>query len=496
MQSIRSPYAHRRRAVTLTELLVVMSIIGVIAGLSFVFYQSAMQYGESIAANANAVAASFDQKQAVLKAPLKAMKPATGSKKSGQNPPVYVPNRYLVKLSQAKPHQDSANKVATAMGGSVYSTFAIKGSKYAAIATAPGKTLADLKAHELVEFAEKEPYMYSTVEKTWTGVKRQTSSANAKVSYQKKSVMLSTNVNIPKDLTKIPTTKKSGNTVLINVAVLDTGVDASHPDLNVVYSQGFGAQPNGDDTDGHGTHVAGIIGALGGNDIGVVGVYPGVRIWALRVLGPNGGSAADVIGGINFVTTNANLIDVANLSLGGGFSATVNAAIDAAADAGVIMCVAAGNSGANADNFSPASASKAICVAALGDSNGVKGGTGSVTSAGPDDTMADFSNWGPSVDCIAPGVDILSCWPASLGMSYNNISGTSMACPHVAGLMALYRAGQLRLSGYANTTIPVAPGINGPALIQEFTKANATETIPGILGDPLSYQMINVRPSN
>lgn len=174
----------------------------------------------------------------------------------------------------------------------------------------------------------------------------------------------------------------------------------------------------------------------------------------------------------------------------------LNAAIDAAADAGVIMCVAAGTRGLTRPTSRLPRLRKPFAWQPWPIPTALKEATASDLPAGPDDTMADLDR-APVVDRIAPGVDILSCWPASLGMSYNNISGTSMACPHVAGLMALFtRAGQLRLTGYANTTIPVVPGINGPALIQEFIKAGATESVPGILGDTLTYPMINIRPSN
>ncbi|CAM3118183.1 S8 family serine peptidase [Vibrio diazotrophicus] len=237
-----------------------------------------------------------------------------------------------------------------------------------------------------------------------------------------------------------------------DVAVLDTGIDIDHLDLNVVgganclsYS---GKSPwnrtyycdetkGYDDDHYHGTHVAGTIGALD-NDFGVVGVAPGVRLWAVKVLDSAGsGSLAGIIAGIDWVVKQGN-IEVINMSLGGsGQSNAMDSAIKTAFEAGVFVVVAAGNSNADSAGFTPANAPFAFTVSALADFDGLEGGYGSATCrSDEDDTLANFSNWGTPVDIAAPGVCITSTYPIEKG-SYGTISGTSMASPHVAGAAAL-----------------------------------------------------------
>jgi subtilisin len=230
----------------------------------------------------------------------------------------------------------------------------------------------------------------------------------------------------------------------VDVAVLDTGVDFQHPDLNVVGGincvliSRLGCTAGGDDDHYHGTHVAGTIAAID-NGTGVVGVAPGARIWAVKVLNAQGsGSLSTVIGGIDWVTANAATIEVANMSLGGfGYSQAEYDAIQAAVNAGVAFAVSAGNSAANAALYSPASFNNVLTTSALADFDGLPGGLGAQTCrVDVDDTLADFSNWGAAVDIAAPGVCILSTYPIEQG-SYGTISGTSMASPHVAGALAL-----------------------------------------------------------
>jgi len=236
--------------------------------------------------------------------------------------------------------------------------------------------------------------------------------------------------------------------VNVDVAVIDTGVDLDHPDLNVNRpgARNCSTGNSADDGNGHGSHVAGTIGALD-NSIGVVGVAPGARIWPVRVLNNAGsGSWADVICGIDYVTANASQIEVANMSLGGsGSDSTCGSNADALHEAicgsvaaGVTYAVAAGNSSSNANGFVPATYAEVITVSALADFNGQPGGGAAATCRSDvDDTLADFSNYGADVDLIAPGVCILSSWK---GGGFSTISGTSMASPHVAGGAALYKA--------------------------------------------------------
>jgi len=242
----------------------------------------------------------------------------------------------------------------------------------------------------------------------------------------------------------------SGNgsgSVNVDIAIIDTGIDTNHPDLNVV----GGVACNGagyEDRNGHGTHVAGIAAARD-NGAGVVGVAPGARLWAVRVLSASGsGSWSNVICGVDWVTRNVGRIEVANMSLGGSGSepsgagcATGDALHDAicrSVAAGVTYAVAAGNAAVNARGAVPAAYDEVITVSALADFNGRSGGGAAATCrSDTDDTFANFSNFGSDVDLIAPGVCILSTYS---GDGYRTLSGTSMASPHVAGAAALYKS--------------------------------------------------------
>ena len=236
----------------------------------------------------------------------------------------------------------------------------------------------------------------------------------------------------------------------IGIAVLDTGIDLDHPDLagNILGNTTcVNRTSTGNDDNGHGTHVAGTIAAID-NSIGVVGIAPSANLYAVKVLDKRGsGSWSSIICGIDWVTARADIIKVANMSLGGGGSSdndcgntdndALHQAICRSRDAGVTYVVAAGNENDNAANHVPAAYNDAvITVSALVDTDGKSGGLGSSTGYGADDTFASFSNYSPTiVDLGAPGVNILSTWK---GDGYNTISGTSMATPHVAGAAALY----------------------------------------------------------
>jgi subtilisin family serine protease len=243
-----------------------------------------------------------------------------------------------------------------------------------------------------------------------------------------------------------------------NVAVIDTGVSPGNSDLNAVSAINcVNPAASADDDAGHGTHVAGIIGARADNGSGVVGVVPGTRIYGVKVLDSFGsGTWAQVVCGLDWVAANAasQNIGVANLSLGGagtqldfgacGSTTSLHQAICNAA-AKVAVVVAAGNDAWDFDNQSvpdvPAVYPEVVTVTAVSDSDGQPGGTGGPPACLPDqgdDRFASFSNWagtpgGQAHTLAAPGVCILSDW---LGGGTDTISGTSMAAPHVAGAIA------------------------------------------------------------
>ena len=228
----------------------------------------------------------------------------------------------------------------------------------------------------------------------------------------------------------------------IDIVIVDTGVSLTHPDLSVYRSLSF---VNGnlstntdltDDKNGHGSHIAGIINAKD-NGFGIVGIVPedNIRIWSLKVCGDDGiCSLSDQIKAIEYITNNADIIDIVNYSIENPYSKLFEQAISESVKAGITYVAAAGNFGKNATlTTSPASSPDVITVSAIGDSDGKCGGLGPLLDRGTmmDDTFANFSNFGPSIDVAAPGVDILSTFN---GTAYGILTGTSMAVPHVTGL--------------------------------------------------------------
>jgi subtilisin family serine protease len=204
------------------------------------------------------------------------------------------------------------------------------------------------------------------------------------------------------------------------VWIIDTGVDFTHPDLNVniLLSKSFVLRiKTANDDNGHGSHVAGIIAAKD-NTIGVVGVAAGASVVAVKVLDKLGnGTISAVLAGIDYVATTAVTGDVANMSLGGGVNTTLDAAV-LAMSSKVKVALAAGNESDDANNHSPARVDgpNVYTISAMDNLN----------------KWAYFSNYGSPVDYCAPGVSIYSCYKSG---GYATMSGTSMACPHVAGLL-------------------------------------------------------------
>ena len=231
----------------------------------------------------------------------------------------------------------------------------------------------------------------------------------------------------------------NSNFVDADIAILDTGIDLDHADLNVFHERSFiPGTINADDDHGHGTHLAGVAAAKD-NSFGVVGIAPGARLWAIKVLESSGtGEISTLIKGLDYINQKPNQVDVAVLSLGCECeSGALDIAIHNSIKAGITIVVAAGNEGKNARTFTPANNPEVITVSAIADTDGKCGGKGLASPYGADDMLASFSNYGDVVDISAPGVDIYSTFKSN---SYTKLTGTSMAAPHVAGAAALYKS--------------------------------------------------------
>ena len=251
----------------------------------------------------------------------------------------------------------------------------------------------------------------------------------------------------------------SQNGAGVTTYIIDTGVRPDHADFTGRVTSGFTSITDGNgsnDCNGHGTHVAGTVAGS------TYGVAPAATIVPVRVLSCSGsGSTSGVIAGIDWVVRHhqAGTPAVANMSLGGGYSSALNAAVAAGIADGVTFAVAAGNSNDNACAYSPASEPSAITV-------------GSTTSS---DGRSYFSNWGSCLDIFAPGSSILSAWYTSPTATYT-ASGTSMAAPHAAGAAALL------LSAQPSAT---------PAAIRDAMVNGATG---GVVSDPVGSpnRLVNV----
>jgi subtilisin family serine protease len=246
-----------------------------------------------------------------------------------------------------------------------------------------------------------------------------------------------------------------------DVAVVDTGIDPDHRDLNVVggYNCTTSSRTNWRDWNNHGTHVAGTIGAID-NGAGVVGVAPGVRLWSVRILNYEGyGYLSWYVCGLDWIAAQRDpidpsrpLIEAVNMSVtkwgrddthcGTRNDDVLHQAVCRVTAAGITVVAAAANDSGSAAKRVPASYNEVITVSALADTDGKPGGDGghrcwSWGSYDVDDTFANFSNYGYDVDLIAPGKCIWSTLP---GNRYGYMSGTSMATPHVTAAAALYKA--------------------------------------------------------
>jgi subtilisin len=238
----------------------------------------------------------------------------------------------------------------------------------------------------------------------------------------------------------------------VDIAILDTGIDTHHPDLNVRGGKNCSSGAGFDDVFWHGTMVAGVAAAID-NTIGRVGSAPGARLWSVRVADAQGNiTDASLLCSIDWVTEHAERIEVANLSLEGEGADTGNCgrtasgqvvdvfhwAICRSTQHGVTYVVAAGNDAADSAGFIPAAYDEVLTVSGFADNDGAPGGLGGSLACLPDqldDQFALFSNFGADVDLAAPAVCVGSTYPGGL---YASASGTSFAAPMVSGAAALY----------------------------------------------------------
>ena len=357
---------------------------------------------------------------------------ASGAPGPAPAPAVGTAGHYIVVLKDQVPARFAAGQHARRFGvtvGYVYS-HALRGYS----ATVPAAELPALRRDPSVAFVAPDTEMHATA----TGP-------------------VTPGDSVPTGVRRIgaATTSTAHAASSVNVATIDTGVNLSHPDLNAVTGTNCvrrGA-PASDDN-GHGTHVAGTIAARN-NGSGVVGVAPGTRVYAVKVLNASGaGTASGIICGIDWVTANARALNikVVNMSLGGRGLSDGNCgrtipdaqhlAICRSTAAGVTYVVAAGNNSGDLKWIVPASYSQVLAVTAEADSDGQAGGRAAAPACRTserDDRYASFSNYATTAAMIqhtiaAPGVCIRSAW---LSGGYSTVSGTSMAAPHVTGSVAL-----------------------------------------------------------
>lgn len=335
---------------------------------------------------------------------------------------------YIVVLQDDTPDVPAvANEHARAYGLTVGRAYQSALRGYAAVI--PLARLADVQNDPRVRFVSEDRPVFAVAQSTPTGIHR-----------------------IEADTSSLYSNPDGASVSGLAVAVIDTG-SGPHSELNVVGGVNCSTGNSFNDGNGHGTHVAGTIGARD-NGAGVVGVAPGVPIYSVRVLNNAGsGSWSSVACGIDWVTANAAKlgIKVANMSLGGSGSDDGNCgnsnsdalhlAICNSVKAGVTYVVAAGNDGVDFAGSVPAAYNEVLTVTAVADFDGAPGGGATPTCrTDVDDTPADFSNFtiANSSDeahtIAAPGVCIQSTWKSG---GYKTISGTSMATPHVTGTVAL-----------------------------------------------------------
>ncbi len=314
-----------------------------------------------------------------------------------------IQDRYIVVFRDNAPAsaRSDAAQAAEAQGATIHYTYSAAIRGFAA--TLPAQALNGLRHNPNVEYIEADQIV--TLDGTQAATQTGATWGLDRIDQR----------NLPLSTTYTYNYTGSG----VRVYIIDTGIRRTHTQFGGRAVHGYTAINDGrgsDDCNGHGTHVAGTVGGS------TYGVAKSVSLVAVRVLDCNGsGTNSGVIAGVDWVTANRVRPAAANMSLGGGASSALDTAVNNSINSGVTYAIAAGNSNANACNYSPARVAAAITV-------------GSTTST---DARSSFSNYGSCLDIFAPGSSITSAWNTS-DTATNTISGTSMATPHVAGVAALY----------------------------------------------------------
>jgi aqualysin 1 len=325
----------------------------------------------------------------------------TATPGQGQGPPQgTIPGRYVVVFDEGEVKDPTAvaREHAQRHGAEVLYTYQYAIEGYAA--RLPEARLDEVRADGRVAYVEPDQTMYAEAQTLPWGIDK-----------------------IDADLSSTKAGNGSGALSGVNAYVIDTGI-YRHTDLNRVKHVNFVGDGRNTDCHGHGTHVAGTVGAKD-NTTDVVGVAPGAPLTGVKVLGCSGsGATSGVIKGVDWVTANATKPAIANMSLGGGLSQALDDAVRRSAAGGVFYSIAAGNNGADACLKSPARAGA-----------GTDNGIATVAASTSSDLETSWSNYGPCVDLWAPGAGILS---TKKGGGTTTMSGTSMAAPHVGGGAALY----------------------------------------------------------